>query len=154
MVCAWRIERAHRGAGAFSGEGTRLYGGRWNSPSVRVVYLSEHRSLAALELFIHTQPLATANEYVVIGAEWDDALVERFPTSRLPRDWRVSPPGPDTVAIGDRWVREARFAVLALPSAIIPNETNFLLNPLHPDFHRVRILKPAGFRLDPRMLQR
>lgn len=154
MPSGWRIERAHRAATAFSGEGARLYGGRWNSPGIRVVYLSEHQSLAALEVFIHTQPLPPGDEYIVIGAEWDNAIMEKCQTSRLPRDWRVSPSGLDTAAIGDRWMREARSAVLAVPSAIIPTETNFLLNPSHPDFRRIRIGKPALFQFDPRMLQR
>lgn len=95
--------------------------------------------MAALEVFVRTQPLSAADDYVMISAEWDDRLVETCLLSDLPRDWRASPATAHTVALGDRWIREARSAVLAVPSTIIPTETNFLVNPAHPDFRRIRI---------------
>ena len=154
MPSGCRIERARHAASAFSGEGARLYGGRWNSVGLRVVYLSAHHSLAALEVFVNAQPLSAADEYVIIGAEWDSPMMETLLERDLPHGWRISPPGPVTAAIGDRWVRDGRSPVLAVPSAIIPAETNFLINPAHPDFRRIRIGKPAPFEFDPRMMKR
>jgi RES domain-containing protein len=121
---------------------------------VPVVYLSEHQSLAALEVFLQPQPLSPGLQYVALAAEWDESLVEVFPVAGLPPTWRLLPAGPASAAIGDRWVREARSAVLAVPSAIVPAETNFLINPAHPDFRRIRIGKPAPFEFDPRMMKR
>ena len=154
MLSGWRIGSARHAKTLFSGAGARRYGGRWNSPGRPLVYLSEHQSLAALEIFIHTQPLSPRNPYVVIAAEWDEALTERLSERALPADWRTSPPGAEAAALGDRWVKEARSAVMAVPSAIIPTETNYLLNPAHPDFRRIRIYKPTPFVFDPRLLQR
>jgi RES domain-containing protein len=154
MPSGWRIYKARHRDGGFSGEGARRGGGRWNSVGVALVYLSEHQSLAALEVFLQPQPLSSDDQYIVAAAEWDKALVEEVSASQLPPDWRVLPSGPGTAAIGDQWVKEGRSAALALPSAIIPAERNFLLNPAHPDFRRIRIGKPAPFSFDPRMLHR
>jgi RES domain-containing protein len=151
MPSGWRIQKERHSG--FSGEGARRGGGRWNSVGFPLVYLSEHQSLAALEVFLQPQPLSRLHKYVVIAAQWDEALMETFPASQLPPDWRILPSGPATAAIGDEWVREARSAVLAVPSAIIPAETNFLINPAHPDFRGVKIGKPLPFAFDARMLQ-
>lgn len=154
MPSGWRIQKAQFAATAFSGEGARRFRGRWNSPGLAVIYLSEHRSLAALEVFVRTRPLLPTGEYVLAGAEWDENLIETCRASQLPRRWRASPAIPDTVAIGDRWLREARSAVLAVPSAIIPAERNFLINPAHRDFRKIRIHKPDPFEFDLRLLRR
>jgi len=153
MPVGWRIEHARHARTAFSGEGARLYGGRWNSRGRPVVYLSSAQSLAALEVFVHHRPLSPRDEYVIISAQWEDALTERL-EGELPRDWRMEPPGASSMSVGDRWLAEARSVVLAVPSAIIPAETNYLINPAHSDFRRIRIGKPERFVFDPRLLQR
>ena len=152
MPSGWRIDKPQRNA--FSGHGARRFGGRWNSPGVTVVYLSEHQSLAALEIFVHTRPLAPREKHLAYLVEWDETLMERLVAKKLPPDWRGSPPGPATMQLGDAWMKVQRSVVLAVPSAIIPAETNFLLNPAHPDFRRVHIHKPVEFTFDPRMLSR
>lgn len=152
MPSGWRIQKAKHSAAGFSGEGARRGGGRWNSVGVPVVYLSEHQSLAAFEVFLQQQPLSPRDAYAIVAAEWDQSLMEVLPSADLPSTWRILPSGPETAAVGDRWVREARSAVLALPSVIIPAETNFLINPAHPDFRRIKIGKPVPFLFDPRLL--
>lgn len=154
MPLAWRIEKARRAESAFSGEGARRYGGRWNSRGQRVVYLSQHRSLAALEVMVNSRPLSAVTDYVIIAAEWDDAIMTSLSESDLPPDWQISPPGPATAAVGDQWLRGLRSAVLSVPSAALPAERNFLVNPAHSDFRRIRIGEPESFRFDPRLLQR
>lgn len=151
MPEAWRIIKEKHAATAFSGDGARLFGGRWNSRGIRVVYTSSTNSLAALESLVHLNPPVLFN-YIAIRIEFDDALLETVPPKALPADWRVEPPPPSSKAIGDAWVREARSAVLAVPSVIIPGEPNYLLNPAHPDFRKISIGKPAPFALDPRLL--
>lgn len=154
MPACWRILRTRYAADPFSGEGARLFGGRWNSPGRPVVYLSEHQSLATLEVFVNTGPIAPRHEYSVVGATWDDRFMERLRAADLPAQWTAFPAGHETAALGDAWLSEARSAVLAVPSVIIPAETNFLLNPVHPDFRRLQ-LGPAGpFLFDRRLLQR
>lgn len=148
---AWRIVKVKYAATAFDGEGARRYGGRWNSPGARVVYTSSTLSLAALENLVHlTPPLSF--KYSVIQIEFDEALVETMTLANLPKGWTEEPPPPFTKAIGDLWVKEARSAVLELPSAIIQAETNYLLNPAHPDFVKLVIGNPAPFSFDQRLL--
>lgn len=119
-----------------------------------MVYLSEHQSLAALEIFVHLQPLAPRDKYLAYFVEWNDTLMERLPAKSLPPDWRASPPGAPTMQLGDKWVEAQRSVVLAVSSAIVPAETNFLLNPAHPDFRRLRIHQAVEFTFDARMLNR
>ena len=154
MASAWRIVRASRAKTAFTGEGPWRYGGRWNSPGARVVYVSEHQSTAAFEIFIHRVPFILEEKYKAFHLEWSDGLTEIFPIKNLPANWRVTPPPAETMEIGNRCAQERRSAVLALPSAISPADTNFLLNPEHPDFKRIRIHPPIDYDFDPRLLDR
>ncbi len=146
---AWRIVKAKHAATAFSGEGARLYGGRWNSAGLSLVYTSGTQALAALESLVHLNP-PVIFKYAVIPVEFDDTLVEKF--TALPPGWMNSPAPPSTRTLGDLWAKEARSAVLELPSAIIPTESNYLLNPAHPDFKKIVIGKPTPFSFDPRLL--
>ena len=154
MPTAWRIVRASREKTAFTGEGPWRYGGRWNSPGIRVVYVSEHQSTAALEVFVNRIPFILEETYKAFHLEWPDRLTEIFSTKTLPANWRVHPPPVETKEIGNRWVQERRSAVLALPSVISPADTNFLLNPEHRDFKRIRIALPVDFDFDSRLLNR
>ncbi len=154
MASAWRIVRASRAKTAFTGEGPWRYGGRWNSPGVHVVYVSEHQSTAALEVFANRVPFILDEKYKAFRLEWPDSLTETFPIKKLPANWRISPPPVETMEIGDRWIKEGRSAVLALPSVISPADTNFLLNPDHADFKLIRIAPPIDFAFDPRLLGR
>lgn len=151
MTRAWRIVREDHRSAAFDGEGAWLFGGRWNSRGTRMVYTSITLSLAALETLVHLNP-PVAFKYVAIPIEFDEAIVETVAAMDLPADWNEEPPPPSTAEIGDRWVRESRSAVLKLPSAIISAELNYLLNPGHSDFKRIRIGKPMPFSFDPRLI--
>ena len=150
MLEAWRILKERRAAHAFTGEGAAKTGGRWNSRGVAVVYTSCTKSLATLESLVHLNP-PVSFQYVVFRLKFDEALVEVFPARSLPADWRSEPPPPSTKTIGDDWVKAGRSAVLALPS-VITGETNYLLNPAHPDFKKMAIGKPEPFIFDPRLL--
>jgi RES domain-containing protein len=151
MPHAWRIVRTVRVADAFSGEGARLGGGRWNSREVPVVYTSEHQSLAALELLVHINPQIQI-ELVVFRIEWENFATEKVFLNQLPSNWRDQPPAGATVALGDQWARRRKSVLLAVPSVLIPEESNYLINPLHPDFKRLEIGPPKPFSLDQRLL--
>jgi RES domain-containing protein len=151
MPAAWRISKERHSATAFSGEGARLSGGRWNSRGIPVVYTSSTYSLAVLETLVHVNP-SMPFKYVAIRIEFDNALLETILAKALPAGWRVEPPPPTSKALGDVWVLKVRSAVLALPSVIIPGESNYLLNPAHPDFSKISIGKPEPFAFDPRLL--
>jgi len=151
MATGWRIIPSEHAANAFDGEGARLNGGRWNSPGVRMVYASEHKSLAALEILVHVNP-RRPRPYTAFSLQWPDSLIERRTLAQMPADWRQSPPGVSTARLGDEWARQSRSAVLAVPSILIPEEWNFLLNPAHPDFGKITIGPPQAFAFDPRLL--
>ena len=151
MITAWRIVPAHYADAPFTGEGARRFGGRWNSPGRAVVYTSAHQSLAALEILVHLNPRIPLR-FKAFAVHFEESWIERLPASALPPDWRNEPPGAATMRCGDRWLESGRSAVLAVPSAIIPVEENYLLNPVHPDFSRLQIDAPKDFSFDPRLL--
>lgn len=151
MPEAWRIVKTRRAASAFSGEGAAKFGGRWNSPGVAMVYTSATQALAALETLVHLNPQMQFS-YRAIRVKFDDSLVEKIAVKSLPKNWRLQPPSLTTKRLGDVWTREARSAVFALPSVIVPGEINYLLNPKHADFKKVAIGKPADFAFDARLI--
>lgn len=151
MLEAWRMVKEKHIATAFSGEGAARTGGRWNSRGVAVVYTSATRSLAALETLVHLNPLVIF-DYRIIRVEFDDGWVERLTLAALSSDWNMEPPPLSTRQLGDDWARSSRSAILAVPSVIIPDETNYVLNPAHPDFKKIAIDEPAPFTFDPRLV--
>lgn len=151
MIRAWRIVPELHGAGAFSGEGAGTYGGRWNSRGRLAVYTSGTLSLAALETLVHLNP-PIALPYLVYPVEFDAKLVHRPDPASLPSGWRSSPVPAVIQRVGDQWLEKMISVVLAVPSAIIPQETNYILNPAHRDFRKIRIMKPDRFVFDSRLL--
>lgn len=149
-VRAFRVVKKRWSKTAFDGEGARLWGGRWNSPGRPAVYCAGHVSLAILEVVVHAD-LAFAPHYVVIPADFDEALVESLVTARLPASWRRHPAPAAVVALGDEWLREARSPVLRVPSVVVPAEPNFILNPLHTAFREIEIGKPEVLKVDARL---
>ncbi len=151
MLSAWRIVREKHVATALSGEGAAKFGGRWNMPGTRMAYTSESQSLAALELLVHLNP-PVFFMYKSIQIQFEETLVEYVPSQELPPDWTAEPPSLLTQRFGSRWASEYRSAILAVPSAIISTETNYLLNPLHADFSRIKIEQARDFAFDARLL--
>ena len=154
MPTAWRIVKHSHVANAFDGEGARRHGGRWNTTGTAVVYVSESRALAALEILARLQSTRAVSGYVLIPVEFPGSVVEAIDTSTLPEDWQASPPPPSAQRIGDEWAEAKRSLALRVPSALIPNESNYLLNPTHPEFDRTIIGEKEEFELDPRLLGR
>ncbi len=146
----WRIcRKAHA---AFDGEGARRVGGRWNRRGTAVVYASESLALAALEMLVHTAPALLPDDLVAIAAEVPDGIaIEALEAADLPRGWRAYP-APEALAdLGSAWAASGRTAVLAVPSAVVPRERNFLLHPGHADFRRIRVGRAEPFALDARL---
>lgn len=147
---AFRVVKKRWVASAFDGKGAREFGGRWNSPGHPAVYCAGHVSLAILEVVVHAD-LALAPYYVVIPVTFDEALVEGLDSKRLPSAWRHHPAPAAVVALGDAWLREFRSPILRVPSAVVPTESNFILNPLHPEFGKIEIGEPEILEVDPRI---
>lgn len=151
MATAWRIVKKRFAAAAFDGEGAAAFGGRWNSPGVQVVYVASTRSLAALEMAVHLDRAALLASFVFIPCDFDERLVTAIDRRTLPAGWRRDPPPAELAVLGDAWVASGRSAILSVPSAVIEDEPNFLLNPAHGDFRRIRIGKPQDFVFDRRL---
>ena len=152
MIEAWRITRRRFAEEAFTGSGARLYGGRWNRPGVPVVYTAQSRSLAILELLVHIRNTEPIHDFVLISVVFDEALVEAVELHGLPAGWETEPPTQASQSIGDAWVLGGKQPVLSVPSAVVPEERNFLLNPAHALFSRITIGQPTDCRMDGRLL--
>lgn len=136
---------------AFRGEGARLAGGRWNPPGIAVVYAAGSLSLASLELLVHFETQSDLPELVFYRVQFADGLVETL--DPLPPDWRVTPAPLSTQQAGAEWHQRERTPVLRVPSAVVPTEWNFVLNPSHQDFRRITIEGPHDFAMDPRLIR-
>jgi len=154
VITAWRLIKKSFARHAFDGEGARLYGGRWNSPGTPMVYCSATASLALLEVFANVQQAGFAAKFVLISCTFDESLVARLGIGELPADWRRSPGPPELQQMGDAWIQEANTPVLAVPSAIVEHELNYLLNPRHAAFRRIKRSRAKPFTFDLRLLKR
>lgn len=149
----WRLTRAPFVTAAFDGTGAARGGGRWNSRGVHVAYTASSRALAILELLVHVARENAPSDYVFVEAEVPDDAVEQLNIAQLPAGWRTEPPPSSLRAIGDEWARANRSLALRVPSAIVPEEFNVLVNPRHARFGELRINgEPQPVVLDPRLL--
>lgn len=152
-ISAWRIVKARHAPTAFSGEGAYRHGGRWNSPGVAVIYAAGSISLAMLEMLVHLRRPDLLKSYVLYELRFDAALLTGVDLSKLPRSWRKSPPPPAIQAIGNAWVAAGASAVLRVPSRIVPNESNYLLNPAQADFAGIAIGRKQPLKFGPRFIK-
>ena len=149
----WRLCRKPYAAEPLGGRGGILVAGRWHEKGSRIVYMSATLSLAALEVLVHAGVDHVPPDLVAIEVEVpDDLKAAEIPAAALPRDWRSIPAPRRLQQLGARWLRENGSAVLRVPSAVIPSERNYLLNPLHADARRFAVVSLTAFELDPRLL--
>lgn len=153
MGVSWRIVQAHVAERAFTGEGARRYGGRWNSKGYAVIYTSGSISLAMLEVLVHIPFYDILEEYVYIPVEFDQKFVQALNPDKLPDNWNKDPSPQANKRIGDSWVESQKSVILEVPSAIVPTEKNFLINQAHADFSQLNIGSPTKFQFDPRLLK-
>jgi RES domain-containing protein len=153
VIEAWRIVKRRLADVAFDGEGARIFGGRWNSPGVSVVYTAETRALATLEVLAALRSVSALEPFVLIPVTFDENLVERINVAALPARWRESPPTREIQALGDQWAQEGRSAVLKVPSVVIPEEFNYVLDPAHPDFRLIQRGESSDLQLDTRLVR-
>lgn len=138
-----------------SGTGARVYGGRWNEKGTAVVYTASSPALATVELLVHVDPtlLPTGLRLVFVKVP-DDASSRTIHTRALPRDWRAFPPSPALAEIGSKWAASRRTLLLRVPSAVVVDDWNVLLNPAHPESENVRIDKDTPYTFDERLRRR
>ena len=145
MTEVYRLVRKERAAEALSGDGARLHGGRWNPPGAAVVYASESRALAVLETFVHLTLEARTMQFLLFAI----TLPKRVRVQRHTRRRAHSPSA--TEDAGRAWIEDGAALALVVPSVIVPQEANYVLNVRHPQFAQLRIAKPESFSFDERL---
>ncbi|MBD2701576.1 RES family NAD+ phosphorylase [Spirosoma sp. BT702] len=125
---------------------------RWNERGQMVIYTAATRALACLENVVHRSGEGLLADFRVMVIDVTDELdIETITTDSLPADWFEFRQYDTCQRIGGEWLQNGRTAVLKVPSAIIPNEWNYLLNPAHPDFSQIQLLRTEPFVFDPRL---
>jgi RES domain-containing protein len=117
-----------------------------------MIYTSQSQSLAVLELLLHLEAPELLHSYLLVEVWLPKSCVSDLDLSGLPANWRDDPAPAKVRAIGDEWAAAGKSAALRVPSALVPAESNFLLNPRHPDFSKLRIGQPLPFEFDPRFV--
>ena len=150
-VTVWRLCALQKAEAAFSGNGANRRGGRWNLPGTRVVYCAESRALAAMEILVHVEDMEDLAqlEWRAIAVAVPRDAIER--PDRFPGSWRKYPYTPATQRFGSAWARAGHTVALRVPSAVVPGEFNFLLNPEHEMFAQLKIAPAEPFRFDSRI---
>lgn len=146
----YRIARCQYAAD-LSGTGARLYGGRWNSVGKPVVYTASSRSLAVLEVLVHLPPTLLPSDYCMAVIEVPDDI-ENIEVSQLPAGWNEFPEPAQLKLLGDGFLNTNRHLLLRVPSVIIPQEHNYLLNPAHSLMQQVKVVTNNSFSFDERLL--
>jgi RES domain-containing protein len=154
LTRVFRILRKPYSKKPLDGEGAYRFGGRWSSPGVRIAYTAEHLSLAMLEYFVHFDADDPPKDLVLVTADVPDNVPRiSVAPKQLPEDWRQVPSPPALAAIGNQFVQRERAAVLIVPSALAPVERNWLMNPRHPAFSRIRVNPAEPFQYESRFFR-
>ena len=154
----YRIYRKPRREAAFTGEGARIAGARWNLPGTPMVYTCSTISLCLLEFFVHFDPGAADLTQLNLEYRWAD-IPERSPRleiqeADLPSNWKEIPWPQSTQELGTKWMTQAKHVVVSVPSVVVPMERNFLINPAHPAFSKIQLGPPSAIDIDPGWLSR
>ena len=136
----------------FSAKAAWMYGGRWNSEGQFALYASASRALALLEILAHAPAkMLTIKPYILLTLEIADTQpVEQIPLRMLPENWNISGWERETTRLGDDFLKKGKDLLLMAPSVIMPEEWNYVLNPLHPDMKRIKILHRRTITFDKR----
>lgn len=137
-----------------SGKGAALSGNRWNSKGTELIYCADSRALAMAEVAVHLSLAILPKDYVMVDIEIPSYVsIAILSKEDLPANWSSFPHLLDTQRIGDGFVAELKNCVLKVPSAVVPGDFNFLINPYHPDFSAIRIVSQVDFPFDSRLFQ-
>ena len=154
MIEAWRLaapEHSRTVDDMLSGEGALRFGGRWNSPGRRAVYLGGSLALASLELLVHLRVPDVLRTYRKLRVRIPERLISEVDERGLPAGWAMPGLHPVTQKIGDQWLASGGSAVFRVPSAVVDGERNYILNPIHPGFAEIEAGGIEDFRFDARI---
>src|SRR5688572_17947996 len=149
------MEVYHLGSKKFAtqmtGEGAKLHGGRWNSIGTACLYTAESIALCVLEYAANVSLTQMPPSLVITIYNLPDKSWKEYLLNELPKNWRDVPVPIETQEWGTREIQEAKFLALRVPSVIIPSEHNYILNPLHLDFKKIKIKGVQPFTFDSRI---
>ena len=149
----WRLCRKAFAKEPLTGEGGLYASARWHSSPRRVVYASHSLALACLEVLVHLDPELLPRDLVALEIDVPAIVaIKELTLSELPKSWRRYPAPRSLQRLGDTWLEGCESAVLCLPSVVVPNEHNYLINPLHQDARRITVVSKTPFSFDPRLL--
>jgi RES domain-containing protein len=134
-----------------SGKGAELCGARWNSKGKSLLYTSQSRALCTTEIAVHASLGVIPVDYKIITIHLPLVAVAELKSSHLPADWRQFPYSSSTQKLGDKFLAEGKYLVFKVPSASVQGDFNYLINPAHKEFHKIRILKIESFEFDARL---
>jgi len=156
VLSGWRIaapEFASTAKEMMSGEGAFLFGGRWNSKGVRVVYLGSSLAQASMELLVHLGRADVLRRFYKMEVSFDEALVQHIALKDLPKNWTEPALAASVQAVGDVWIADQGSLILQVPSAVVVGEYNYLFNPLHPENDKASFGAITPFDFDSRLLK-
>lgn len=149
----YRLSKS-RYANDLTGKGAELTGGRWNKIGTKVLYTSDSRSLCTAEIAVHTPINIIPTDYYLISIELADTVeICQLDEKLLPLDWKSFPHSSITQEIGEEFISKKEFLVLKVPSAVVQGDFNYLINPLHKDFDKVKIAAKEMFTFDERLFR-
>lgn len=152
---AWRLTKAKYQETTLSSYGSMPHGGRWHRKGIPVVYAADSPALALLETMVHIEETdLPAFAYRALPIRFDEEHLTVLDEKDLPEDWNTWPWPASTQHLGARWLEEQRSVVLRVPSAIVPHQSNYLINPTHPDFSQLEVGPAEPFPIDPRLAGR
>jgi RES domain-containing protein len=137
-----------------SGKGASISGARWNSKGTEIIYCAQNRALSMAEVLVHLSLATLPNDFVMLTiAIPDDIFIEILDVTKLNIDWNVFPCTFETPLLGDDFIRRNEACVLKVPSAVVKGDFNFLINPYHADFYKIKIIEQNDFPFDKRIFK-
>lgn len=141
-------------ATAFNGKGAAKSNNRWNSKGTEIIYTAESRALAMAEVAVHLTIATLPKDYTMITIDVpDDISLKIIEVKKLPENWNNNPSNSKTKKIGDNFIDAMEICVIKVPSAVVKGDFNYLINPYHKDFKKIKIIEITDFPFDKRMFQ-
>jgi RES domain-containing protein len=152
-MIVYRLSKTKYGQ-ELSGKGAAMSNNRWNTRGTEIIYTAESRALALTEVLVHLSIRQIPNEYVMMEITIPEGFdMQKIAISNLESGWNSFPPGHKTMRIGDAFIAGGEFLILAVPSAVVPGDYNYLINPRHAQFRDVQVKSVSAFPFDTRLLK-
>jgi RES domain-containing protein len=137
-----------------SGKGASIAGARWNSKGTEIIYCAQSRALAMAEVLVHLSLANLPKDFVMLSIEIPDEItIDNLDIETLQPDWSVFPNSYQTPFMGDLFISQNKYCVLKVPSAVVKGDFNYLVNPHHPDFSKIKIILQTDFPFDLRIFE-